>query len=276
MRGLMLLLGGWLLALVNSAWCQTSTGGAEPLVGLEMAEHWPIEHATHHVQGLAATPDWFWITSVDRATRSGWIYQFDRATRRVVAERRIERGEQFHPGGVQLQGKSLWVPVAEYRPRSSSTVLRLDAQTLAEEAAFAVEDHLGAIAADGKGTLWAVNWDSRAFYVFSESGALKRQFDSATGVAYQDLEWHEEYLWALGSTKLEGVPTAVVDQLRPDDGKLIRRWVLAGRPKRGGLYSREGFSRLGSDLFVLPEDGPHTQVYRFAMPIAEPNPDSGN
>lgn len=233
---------------------------------LTAAESWPIDHPTHHVQGLALSDDFFWITSVDRQTKAGWIFRVERAAGKVVAERRIERGAQYHPGGLQRVDERLWVPVAEYRAKSTTTVLALDATTLTEIAAFPVADHLGALAADGQGTLWGANWDTRQIYVLGEDGTLRGKYDNPTGVAYQDWEWHAGHLYATGLATLAEGRRAVVDQLDPTDGRLIQRWLLAGQPESGGHFAREGFSRWRGSFWLLPEDGPRTRVYRFPVP----------
>lgn len=259
----------WLtLALADAARSRADepTPVPEP-VALGAVESWPIDHPTHHVQGLALSEESFWITSVDRATRAGWVYRVERASGRVAAERRIERGDQYHPGGLQRVGERLWLPVAEYRARSSSTVLSLDANTWAEIAAFPVADHLGALAADGRGTLWGANWDARQVYVLGEDGTLKGKYDNPTGVAYQDWEWHAGHLYGTGLAALATGRRAVVDKLDPATGRLLFRWVLEGRPASGGHFAQEGFSRWQGSFWLLPEDGPNSRVYRF--PVAE-------
>ena len=45
----------------------------------------------------------------------------------MAAERELAFDVQFHPGGIDVAGDALWVPVAEYRPRSTTTIIKLDA-----------------------------------------------------------------------------------------------------------------------------------------------------
>ena len=155
----------------------------EPVPVLQVAESWHIDHATYHVQGLCVSEDSFWISSVERREHNGWVFRVDRPTLRVVQRRRLVFGPQYHPGGMQQVNGNLWVPVAEYRPRSSTSLVRLDAQTLKTKRTLALDDHIGALAADNRGTLYAANWDSRQFYVLDERGTVIKRVDNPTAVA---------------------------------------------------------------------------------------------
>lgn len=254
--------------LLRPTACRGAEYAASPVtIELELAESWPIDHQTHHVQGLAATDQMFWISSVDRAAKRGFVYRVDRGSLKVVVERNVTEGAQIHPGGMQLVGDELWVALAEYRPRSRGAVLRLDPTTLAELGSFTVEDHIGAVATDGRERVYAVNWDSRTIYTFERSGKLITEAPNPTNVAWQDIEWHDGRLWCLGQTKIDGQQRGVIDVLDVDGWKPLRRYVLAGQPKSvRSTFGREGFTRLGESILVLPEDGPHSTVYRFPLP----------
>lgn len=246
--------------------------GAEPVADappiiapLQVGAFWPVNHPTHHVQGLCVSDDWFWISSVDKASKSGWIFRVERGTGRVATERQVHMGDQFHPGGMQLRHGKLWLPLAEYRPRSTSTVLTLDATTLDTLGQFAVDDHLGAVAVADDGRVLAANWDARQVYVFAPDGMLQRCVPSRTGVAYQDWEWHDGKLYATGQTSHAGVKSAVVDVLDPETLELVKRYLLQGQVRSGGTnFGREGLSVHRGKFYVLPEDGPRTTVYEFS------------
>jgi len=242
---------------------------SEP-IPLDVQQSWPIAHATHHVQGLAATDELFYVSSVDRATKSGFVYRIDRRTLKVDKERRLAIGDQCHPGGMQLAAGKLWVPLAEYRRNSTSTILALDPATLETVASFTFDDHIGALAADGQGTLYAGNWDCLTIYALSEKGKILTKVENPTGVAYQDFEFHAGQLWAAGRLKQDKKLLPVVDVLDAKTWKLAERYLLRGETLSGDNdFCREGFCKLGENLFVLPEDGPKSAVYRFALPAAK-------
>ncbi|MFW6124931.1 MAG: DUF6454 family protein [Pirellulales bacterium] len=237
---------------------------------LHAAESWHIDYPTHHVQGLCVSDRFFWVSSVDRQKKAGWIYRIDRATRVVVSARQIARGDQFHPGGIQRIDEEIWVPLAEYRPHSTSTLLRLDAMSLEEKESLLLDDHIGALAATGSGTLYAANWDARSLYVLDRRGRLRAKVANPTGVAYQDMEWHDGRLYAAGQAEIEGDRVSVVDVLDTQSWRLTGRYALRGERRTGGSnFAREGFARWGSNFFVLPEDGPDSTVYRFPLDARE-------
>lgn len=256
----------WLI--VNGVQC--GAAGAEPEVRLQHGDSWRLEFPTYHVQGLCVTEVSFWLSSVDRATQSGWVFRVDRGTLSVEASRRLADGPRYHPGGMQLVAGNLWVPLAEYRPHSTSVVLRLDPATLETRATFPVADHIGAIAADAQGTIYAGNWDCRIIYLFDEQGAPKEKRTNPTGVAYQDFEWHAGRIWATGAVRQENQPVGVVDVIDPADWRLERRFTLAARDPPPKNFGREGFSKLGENLFVVPDDFPNTTIYGFPIPKTIP------
>ncbi|MGD9645984.1 MAG: DUF6454 family protein [Pirellulales bacterium] len=255
---------------------EDATPAIEP-VSLQLAESWPIEHDLHHVQGLAVSDEWFWITSVDRRARRGYIYRVSRATLKVVAERDLTLDGQIHPGGLQLTGERLWTPVAEYRPRSTSTIVQLDPTSLETLDKFALDDHLGGVAVDAGRRVLAANWDARTIYELDTDGHVLARRDNPTGVAYQDFEYHDGRFYAAGSTKLDGQPAAVVDLIDVADWQLAARWALRGEVRSGGSdFCREGFCKFGNSFYVLPEDGLQATVYRFAIASESAEPSAAS
>ncbi len=237
----------------------------EPVV-LQVGQQWRINDATHHVQGLCITEDFFWLSSVERREQNGWIFKVDRKDLKVVAKRELVDGPRFHPGGMQLVDGTIWVPLAEYRRHSTTTVLALNAETLSETNRFSVDDHLGAVAVDDHGKIYAANWDARQIYVFDDEGKRLRMVDSSTGVAYQDFECHDGYLWGTGRTLVNGSKQSVVDVLDIAELTLRQRIVLRGTTATvGPNFAREGFTLFGKSLYLMPEDGPETRVYEFRI-----------
>ena len=86
-------------------------------------------------------------------------------------------------------------------------------------------------------------------------------------MAYQDFEFHDGALWGTGRLKQDKTTLSVVDVIDTRTWKLAKRYVLRGKTRTGNDdFSREGFSKLDSALYLLPEDGPNSTVYRFALP----------
>lgn len=124
----------------------------------------PIAFETYHPQGMVRIGDTFIVSSVDKTGRAGHVFKID-AAGRLLADVRLGEGEIYHPGGIDYDGSSIWVPVAEYRPDSRSIVYRLDAETMKATEVFRFADHIGAIVHDTDDhTLRGVSWGSRRFY----------------------------------------------------------------------------------------------------------------
>jgi hypothetical protein len=123
----------------------------------------PLAFPTFHPQGLVKVGDTFHMTAVDRAGL-GHLFKMD-AAGRLLADLKLGEGPIFHPGGIDYDGSSIWVPVAEYRPDSRSIIYRVDPQTMKAEEVFRFADHVGAIVHDTDDhTLHGVSWGSRRFY----------------------------------------------------------------------------------------------------------------
>ena len=96
----------------------------------------------------------------------------------------------YHPGGMDFDGAAMWIPCAEYRPDSTTTVYRLQPGG-APEPAFDVDDHVGAMARCGPdGDLVGWSWGSRRFYRWSVDGHLNAaRVNPAFFVDHQDCQW---------------------------------------------------------------------------------------
>ena len=237
----------------------------------------PIEHAkllgslklkgeVFHVQGLALDRAHVWVTSVDHGMHKAWLHEFDRASGAFIRRLELTDGARYHPGGISLSGRSIWVPVAEMKPESSAVLIEIDADTLQERRRIVVADHIGCVAASGQ-TLVAGNWDSRLLYVFDLAGGRPvRVVHNPSATHYQDMKFAGGQLVAGGNTSWL---TGTVDWIDYRTMKVIRS-VKAGavgpiRPfGRGGPYTGEGFAIEGRELYVLPEDGP-SRVFHFRL-----------
>ena len=141
-----------------------------------------IRFKTHHPQGLVKIGERFFMTSVevtlptrrypaprdgfdrDTGEGAGHLFQFDMAGN-LIADLKIGEGAIYHPGGLDYDGRHLWVAVGEYRPNSRSIVYRIDPHTMTANEVFRFGDHLGALVHDTKThSLHGVSWGSRMFY----------------------------------------------------------------------------------------------------------------
>ncbi len=252
-----------------------------PVVTLTLAETKPLGYAkTHHVQGLAMDAKRVYVSSVERATQLGWLFVFDRGSLAIESTHRIALASQYHPGGLQLRDGRLYLPLAEYRPLSSSSLLTVDLSPLddpnkshrrvAIRSWQSIDDHIGGVAVDQDGRMFVANWDAKVIRTVAASGQIEREFPNPTGVAYQEMEWHDGFLWCAGNIKEKEMSQSVVDLIDPANGAWKKRYRLSGhRPDGSNDFAHEGFTKEGNQLWLLPEDGPKSTLYRFELPVNE-------
>lgn len=147
-----------------------------------------LDFPTFHTEGLAMTRDHIFLSSVEilEPTRRypapvdgydrtpgkgvGHLFVMDRQgnlQRDIV----LGEGDRYHPGGIDFDGENIWVPVAEYRPNSSSIIYRVDATSLDVDRQFDVPDHIGGIVLDEtKHRLVGNTWGSRRYDAWTLDG----------------------------------------------------------------------------------------------------------
>jgi hypothetical protein len=186
-----------------------------------------------------------------------------------LSEGEVTDGARFHAGGISRTGAWLWVPVAEYRPNSSTRIERRSVRDLALAASFVVDDHIGAVAGDRQ-VVYGANWGAKTLYRWSADGQPLAKQASPTGVQYQDLKLAGGDLIASGEAldREAGSQFGAIDRF---SSRLeLKRRMTTGAAPSGLLWTHEGMARRGRELYFLPEDGdPATgraHVYVFRLP----------
>ncbi|WP_305782413.1 DUF6454 family protein [Symbioplanes lichenis] len=147
-----------------------------------------LSFPTYHPEGLVVTKDRFYLSSteiieptvkypapVDGYDRTpgrgvGHLFVIDRSGR-LLKDIVLGHDIVYHPGGIDLAGSELLVPVAQYRPDSSTDIYRIDTRTLRVRKAFSVRDHIGGIVYDPtRDRLVGNTWGSRTFYEWTPAG----------------------------------------------------------------------------------------------------------
>jgi hypothetical protein len=213
----------------------------------------------HHVQGIDVEGSALWVSSVDGKAGKGYLTRFELPSGNLLAQVEVQRGRRVHPGGIALDGDSIWLPLAEYDRDGPTTMERRDKATLQLRGGFEVADHIGCVAVAGA-ELVGGNWDSRIIYRWSRDGRMLGRIDNPRPNAYQDLKFIDGML--VGSGKLSRTEGAI-DWLKLPGLELSRR-VTAGTTDRGVLFTNEGMTIRGGRLYLLPEDDPSRLfVYRM-------------
>jgi hypothetical protein len=157
---------------------------------------------TFHPQGMVKIGDRIFVSSVEVHDREagkgvGHLFQLD-LSGNLITDLTLGEGPIYHPGGIDYDGRHIWVAVAEYRPNSRSIVYRIDPKAMAATEVFRFADHLGAIVHDtDERALHAVSWGSRAFYQWpldangrvTNAGAALATANPSHYVDYQDCKY---------------------------------------------------------------------------------------
>jgi hypothetical protein len=148
----------------------------------------PIKFRTFHPQGMVKIGNALFITSVevttapqrfpapvggyDRDTGAGvgHLFKVD-LDGNLLASMTLGEGAVYHPGGIDYDGTSIWVPLSEYRPDSRSIIVKVDPGTMKATEVFRFPDSIGAIVhnTDDR-TLHGMSWGSRRFYRWTMDG----------------------------------------------------------------------------------------------------------
>lgn len=278
---------------------------AEPLlierfVQLTKGSEWrpvavtPLQFPTHHPQGMVKIGERIYMSSVEIIERTqrfaqpqdgldrspgkgrGHVFEFD-LSGTLLRSLTLGEGDIYHPGGIDYDGKYLWVPVAEYRPNSRSIVYRVDPATMQASEMFRFADHVGGIVhnTDAK-ALHGVSWGSRRFYRWTLDGDLRvtnagvapaqlRQPNPAHYIDYQDCRYlganHmlcsglNKYRpapgapeFALGGLELVDLATNRVRHQIP-----VQLWTESGTVMTQNPFAVEP-SEVGLRFYFVPED----------------------
>jgi len=286
---------------------------AERVMKLTRASQWrlvsttPIAFTTFHPQGMVKIGDALFVSSVeikarpmpllppvdghDRGTGAGMghLFKLD-VSGQLVSDLRLGDGTIYHPGGIDYDGRYIWVPVAEYRPDSKAIIYRVDPATMKAEEVLRVADHIGAIVHDTDGnTLYGVSWGSRRFYRWTmdvrgrvANGAAPldsiRTSNPSHYVDYQDCKYMGEHrMLCTGVTEIRGAPGIPVFRLggmdlvdledsRPLHQVPVLLWTPSGFDMTHNPVWVEA-TETGLRAWFLPEDDTSTlYVYDVDLP----------
>jgi hypothetical protein len=189
-----------------------------------------LKFRTYHPQGLLKIGDRFLLSSVETFKGSngdaapglrsrsgrGHLFLFDQDGE-VIQGLSLGEGARFHPGGIDSDGRFVWIPVAEYRPDSASIIYRLDLADLQLQEVFRVDDHIGGLAVDAeRDRLYGVSWGSRRIYSWDLGGQpISTKMNPSHYIDYQDC-------------KSVGRGKAVCSGLNSFPGPDNRRFTLGG------------------------------------------------
>jgi hypothetical protein len=267
----------------------------------------PIAFRTYHPQGMVKIGSTFFVSSVEIqiATRrfpqpnggfdrdtgggAGHLFKID-GSGKLIADLKLGERSIYHPGGIDYDGQSIWVPVAEYRPNSRSIVYRVDPQRMTATDILRFADHLGAIVHDtDDNTLHGVGWGSRRFYrwTLDEKGRVTnadvppeklRTLNTSHYVDYQDCKYAGAHrmlctgvteMWppsAAAPFRLGGMDLVDLHDGRPLHQVPVPLWTPGGMDM---THNPVWIEPTGSGLrgYFMPEDDRST-IYVYEVTLA--------
>jgi hypothetical protein len=278
---------------------------AEPLlierfVKLTKGSEWrpvavtPLQFPTHHPQGMVKIGDKFYMSSVEIIERTqrfpqpqggldrsagkgaGHLFEFD-ATGKLLRTLALGEGDIYHPGGIDYDGKHIWVPVAEYRPNSRAILYRVDPATMQATEVLRFADHIGGLVHDTDArALHGVSWGARRFYRWTLAADLRvtnadtapealRQLNPTHYIDYQDCHYVgagqalcaglNKYRVAPGAPEfaLGGLELVDLATGRPRHQIPVQLWTDSGVVMTQNPFTVEP-SEAGLRFYFVPED----------------------
>ena len=264
----------------------------------KLAASVPIAFTTHHPQGMVKIGETFFVSSVeiqvptrrlpepvdghDRDTGEGvgHLFKID-SSGKLIADLTLGERTIYHPGGLDYDGQSIWVPVAEYRPDSRSIVYRVNPDNMKPTEVFRFADHIAAIVHNtDDNTLHGVSWGSRRFYrwTLGSDGRVTnagvppeklRTLNTSHYVDYQDCKYvGRRRMLCTGVTEMRQRPDAPafrlggIDLVDLEDGRPLHQapvllWTAGGLDM---THNPVWFEATATGLrgYFMPEDDKST------------------
>lgn len=241
----------------------------------------PMAFNTYHPQGMVKIGATLFVSSVetrvpvkrfvspvdgyDRDTGEGvgHLFKID-MNGTLIADLKLGEGSIYHPGGLDYDGRDIWVPVAEYRPNSRSIVYRVDPAAMTASEVLRFADHLGGIVHDTDDhTLHGVSWGSRRFYRWTlgrdgkvTNGAVSpeslRTLNTSHYLDYQDCKYAGAHrMLCTGVTEMRQTPAAPPFRL----GGIDLVDLADGRPRHQvpvALWTAGGLDMTHNPVWIEP------------------------
>ena len=255
-----------------------------------------IAFRTFHPQGLVKIRDSFLLSSVevhDRQAGKGVGHLFKLTdTGTLISDLRLGEGSIYHPGGIDYDGKDVWVPVAEYVPNSRSIIYRVNPETMTPTRVLTFADHIGAIVHDtATRALYGVSWGSRRFYRWTLDGEGRvtnggvrpeslQRLNPSHYIDYQDCKFvvRDRMLCTgvavlqgpslLSIFRLGGLELVDLKESRPVHQVPVSLWTSTGLDMTHNASWIE-VSATGLRAYFVPEDDRST-IFVYDVQIKEP------
>jgi hypothetical protein len=257
----------------------------------------PVAFPAFHPQGMVRIGDAFFVSSVevtrapaadpkqtggrDAGAGVGHLFKIS-ADGKLLADLILGEGDAYHPGGIDFDGRDLWVPVAEYRPDSHALIYRVDPGAMTATLVLRAADHIGAVVHDRQtGKLTGVSWGARRFYDWTlsaggKASAPRVSANPSSYIDYQDCHGLgprrmlcsglAAYRGPGGPFQLGGWEVVDLTDHRPVWQAPIALWAPSGRVMTQNPFFAEATAG-GVRAWFMPDDNRSTiYVYEASQP----------
>lgn len=258
-----------------------------------------LDFPTFHPQGMVKIADFFYLTAVevirwpkpykqplkgydrDEGLGVGHLFKFD-ADGHLIDSIRLGESSIYHPGGIDFDGHSIWVPVCEYRPGGASILYRVDPQTMKAEEVLRCKDAIGAVAYNRESQeIIGMNWGAESFYKWRSDGkrwilqSVERNLHQV--VHYQDAHYIGNHQMACSGLRTyksaDGKQSLTIGGIQVIDMQDYRSlyilpvelWTPSGSIMTGNPFYLEKNGRT-LYFYFAPEDNHSTlYIYKYTL-----------
>ncbi|MDG1438017.1 MAG: DUF6454 family protein [Emcibacteraceae bacterium] len=258
MRALLILLAAFLLMGMSEQTAATFQK-LNPTSKWNLVKRVEVDFETFHTQGMVKIEDHLFVSAVEviiptetygetdalndfSLTRTigqgrGWVFKLD-LDGKLIDKVQVGRGAAYHPGGMDYDGKDIWLPVAQYRPNSESDIYRLNPNTMKAVLAFSVKDHIGAIVRPKTSNKFiGLSWGARRVYTWDvNAGKVSNQTWTPNPVSYidyqdcQSIGTEKMICGGVGKIKSANIETSIggldLHDIGGDTPKLIHKFPI--------------------------------------------------
>ncbi len=255
--------------VVSFVACTTTPPKTTNYGSYEMITSSPLGFFTGHVQGIAFSKENLFLSAVDKEEKVGYLFKINPKNYHLLAQLKMKIGNIFHPGGISFSKGYIYLPLAGYKPHTSSIIFKIDPKTMEPVNAFVVNDHIGAVATDGSKFIFGMNWDAREMYIWDINGKFLKKIPNKRNIAYQDIEYANGILYCSG-IQIHTLWGGTVDLYRFDENNLtltLEKSIPMPQLKRNKIRSiaSEGMTLKDGYLYFIPEDFPQSRLYRVKV-----------
>lgn len=265
----------------------------------------PLHFPAGHPQGMVKIGDYFFMTSVkvkkwpkkyaeqnkeydrDAGEGVGHLYKFDKEGK-LLSDIILGEGDIYHPGGIDFDGKNIWIPVAEYRPDSRAIIYNVDPVTMKVTEILRCKDHIGAVVYEpSRSTLTGMSWGAGKFYKWNLKSSKAKVADflpplhvadnKSSYINYQDCHYIGNQLMlcsGLGNYKtaegksfsMGGFDIVSLKDYRPVSQLPINLWSPSGRIMTSNPFWVEE-TAAGLRIYFVPDDDEAATLFIYEVNI---------